>query len=109
MAIDGGLGQEILRLWMDVQQPFYPEAQRGVVAAGLVQIVRPLRHRFLLERGEEDRFHTRGTAHGMTPILRRILSEPLKRCRQEIGFRLRILRSSAQSRVPSSHVAQSAS
>ena len=49
MAIDGGLGQEILRLRMGVQQPFHLEPQRGVAAAGLVQIVRLLRRRFLLD------------------------------------------------------------
>ena len=29
-AIDGGLGQEILRLRMGLQQPFHLESQRGV-------------------------------------------------------------------------------
>jgi len=59
LAIDGGLAQEIHRLRMGVHQPFHLEPQRGVAAAGLVQISRPLRRGFLLERGEEDRFHTR--------------------------------------------------
>ena len=53
MAIDGGSGQEIPRLRMGVQQPFHAEPQRGVAAAGLVQIIRPLRRRLLLERGKK--------------------------------------------------------
>ena len=57
MAIDGGLGQEIHRLGMGLQQPFHPAAQRGVVAAGLIQIIGPLGRRFLLQRGGKDRFY----------------------------------------------------
>ncbi len=34
MAIDGGLGQEILGLRMGVQQSFDPKAERRVGAAG---------------------------------------------------------------------------
>ena len=56
MAIDGGLGQEILRLGMGLQQPFHPAAQRGVVAAGVIQIIGSLGRRLLAERGKEDRF-----------------------------------------------------
>ena len=41
ITIDGGLGQEILRLRIGVQQLFHPEPQRGVGTAGLVQISRP--------------------------------------------------------------------
>ena len=86
MAIDGGLGQEIHRLGMGVQQPFHPDRRSAAsAAAGPVQIIRPLRRRFLLERGEEDRFHPRRTAHGIAPIpkgpssMRRIPSRPLTR------------------------------
>src|SRR5262249_31550927 len=59
---------EILRLGIGVQQPFHPEPQRGIAAACLLEIVRPPRPRFLLERGEEDRFHLRRTGHGTAPL-----------------------------------------
>ncbi len=57
IAIDGGLGQEILRSRMGLQEPFHPAAQRVVVAAGVIQIIRPRGRRFLLQSGEEDRFY----------------------------------------------------
>ncbi len=53
---------------MGLQKPLYLASQLGIAAAGLVQIDRPLRHRFLLERLEEDLFHLRQTAHRVIPI-----------------------------------------
>src|SRR4051794_19691324 len=83
-AVDGGLGQEALSLRMGLQQPFHLESQRGVSAAGLVKVSRPLFRCLLLECCEKDFFHPRGTAHGTAPAsrlrssMRRNPSEPLK-------------------------------
>ena len=79
---------------MGLQQPFHLESQRGVGAAGLVQIIRPLRRRFLLERGEEDRFHPRRTGHSIAPILKDpslnatkpVGTPPLKRITRKLGI-----------------------
>ena len=70
VAIDGGFGQKILRLRVGFQQLFHPEPQRGVAAAGLLQIRGALGPRLLLEPCEEDRFHLRRTGHGTAPLRR---------------------------------------
>ena len=57
MAIEGGSGQEIHGLGMGLQEPFHPAAQRGVAAAGVIQIIGSLGRRFLAQRGEKDRFY----------------------------------------------------
>jgi hypothetical protein len=41
---------------MGLQEPFHPAAQLGIAAAGVIEIIGSLRRRFLLQRGEKDRF-----------------------------------------------------